>query len=494
MTPSFRTPAASGLTRREMLAQSVLALGALRWTTGCSSGADLSTKPNIILILADSWRGDHAGCNGYSVNVTPAIDRLAESSHVFHRCYSAATWTKPSVASIFTGVLSSVHEAAYMGGWRFGMGDSHTQVLRPCFRTLAEMLKSAGYHTAWFVANPTVLDKFGFARGFDTYELISEPDPSPHLRRAAEWVFPEPREPFFLAIHFINPHYPYIPDDTFMKQIVGQTVYKRLATVPDEEAELLRLYYASKGNVENFADRGEFRVDRFSPAALEAIKTLYDAEIVGVDQQFERLRRLLEYLHILERTLIVVTSDHGEAFGEHGFYHHGHLPYEHQLRVPLLVHLPGQEHRTDTDVPVSLLDLYPTLLAQARVTPPSYVQGRSLFDASGNVSASLGRPVFADRDRGLPGKWDYAMVSRNLKAIRRLDANGMQVFDLAEDPREEQNLLNTSRAQSQDVREAVEHLEDHHAECLKLASEFGPAEWYRMDEQDTTAIEALAYL
>lgn len=483
-----------GLTRREMLLQSALSLSALCCDPSKPKDGIAPAKPNIIVFLADSWRNDHVGCNGYPVNVTPEIDRFAESSHIFRRCYSTATWTKPSVASIFTGVYPTVHQAAHAGGWSLSNENAQVQLLRPCFQTIAETLKRAGYQTAWFLGNPMIQEKFGFARGFDTYELILKPDPLPHIKRAAEWLYKEAREPFFLMIHFIDPHFPFIPKDKFMRQVANQTVFEYLNTIPGADGELLRTYYANNGNVVNLPNYGGTYFKNMSPAGVRALETMYDAEIAGVDQQFGRLRRLLEHLGLFDRSVIAVTSDHGEAFGEHGLFYHQQAPYEHQLRVPLILRLPGQDRGQQVDTPVSLLDLYPTLLAQAGETPPPYIQGHNLFDAQGKLPAGARTPVFIDRDRFHPNKWDCAVVSGNLKVLNLAREEGIHVFDLEEDPGETRDLMKTSRGQDQDVQEAIEGLLDHHADCLALANAFGPPEWYRPDQQDTAAMEALGYL
>ena len=450
----------------------------------------------MVVFLADSLRADRLGCYGHTRDTSPALDALAASGYLFERCYAPATWTKPSIASLFTGVMPSVHRAGYAGGWKRSVSTGRVQRLRPCFKTLAEHLQEAGYQTAWSLANSLVLDKFGFGQGMSYYEECLEMTTEQHIISVVRWLNDSAREPFFLMIHTIDPHCPYVPAQEDALSCLGMTAEEFLDTVPEPDRTFLLLYYLRKGQLFNLPYQASTSFEPLRRTGIAALAALYDAEICGVDSQFRRLHAALENKGFLDHTVLVATSDHGEAFGEHGLFYHAKEPYEHQIRVPLLIRLPGQTQPARARAPVSLYDLFPTLLSLAGVSTPAYVEGSSLLDAAGAVIAADGRPIFAEYDGANPDpeSWGGPMVLDTLKVADLKTCGGLHVFDLESDPAETVNLLDSERGQQRDIQEAIDLYFERRAARIDVSRAFGEPEWMEPLEEDAAAMEALGYL
>jgi choline-sulfatase len=283
---------------------------------------------NVLLITVDTTRADFLGCYGRSNGRTPNMDGLAREGVLFQRCISASPMTGPSHASIFTAAYPFVHGARRNG----------THPLVDANVTLTEILKKAGYRTQATIANFILNRQFGFSQGFDVYHDVSAAaaaDPQSSERKGDEICndaltllrTPGP-EPFFLWVHFFDPHAPY------------ET--KRPAPYTVAEA--------------------------------------YEDEIAFMDEQIGRLLGELRSLGIADRTLVVLVGDHGEGLGEHGESQHGHFLYETTLRVPLLMRSPGKIP-AGRSVPelVRTIDIAPTVLALLNLPPLENVQGVSLL-------------------------------------------------------------------------------------------------------------------
>lgn len=304
--------------------------------------------PNILLIVVDTLRFDHLGTYGYERPTSPEIDsRLAARGVVVESAYSQAPWTLPSMASMHTG--RRAEELLDAKGQPFGIPEPAA--------TLAEELKARGYTTAAFIANPTLHQGNGFAQGFDTfetapYELASMARHAedinaralPYLRQLQQ----EPRRPFFLYLHYLDPHDPY--DNTEI--VDGKSPY-----FPDYQGnfrgtDVHGLYLGALQMADPQQD-------------LEQIKALYDSEVHYVDRHIGEILAALPEAE-KKRTLIVLTADHGEELWDHGGFKHGETLYEELIHVPLIFrwdgHLPAGKRLEGT---VRLLDLWPTLLAAA---------------------------------------------------------------------------------------------------------------------------------
>ena len=345
---------------------------------GCQRGPE---AVNVLLISIDSLRADHLHCYGHDAQTSPNIDRLASQSILFENAIADTTWTLPTHASLFTGLTSRVHRVTF---------DGHR--IDPLRTTLAEALSSAGHRTRGFYSGPYLHPIFGFDQGFskgdyegvlgpiayDDPEGFSDRDPreaarvrrelnqashktvtSPELTRKALAFLEEPRDrPFFLFLHYFDVHYDYVPPEE---------IWRRFD--PDYTGNLTGVPFSN--------DR---RIHRDMPEReLQHLRALYDGEIFFTDHYVGRLLDTLEELGLADETLVVLTSDHGEEFFEHGQKGHRRNLYDETLKVPLIVRLPGSEgagRRIQTQV--AQIDVMPTILDLLELPIPEEIQGRSL--------------------------------------------------------------------------------------------------------------------
>jgi len=323
---------------------------------GCGTGG----RPNVLVVVIDTGRADRFTFNGYARQTSPETAILASEGAVYEQARTPSPWTLPAHASLFTGLFPSSHGA-----------DSGHLLLDGRHRTLAEAFKDAGYRTVAYAANPWVGRQFGLDRGFDGYEELwkgapaGKPDAGAALvnARVERWLewrrnTPAAREqPFFMFINYLEPHLPYDPPEPEGSRLLSPgadpRAVERLRRFkhPDEVRFVLGL-----GGLE--------------PGDLAVLSDLYDGEIAYVDRMVGELARFLRQEEILDDTVLVITSDHGEAIGDHGFLDHKMSLYEELLRIPLVVRYPGAVPAGQRiKEPVMLQDLFPTLLGLAGIEP-----------------------------------------------------------------------------------------------------------------------------
>ena len=303
----------------------------------------LAQPPNVLVFLVDTLRADHLGCYGYGRDTSPALDAFASEATLFENALAQAPWTRPSVASLFTGMTPVAH----------GVNGSDSSLPEEAL-TLAELFDSAGYDTLGIVTNPNVAEQLGFDQGFADFRLTEERNSSAHhvVDLFSQWL--EGRsaatQPFFAYLHTGEPHGPYTPPAHLRDHFgpVGSEVVGRA------------------GNLELLAS-GELEADA---AHIEDLQRLYDAEILWSDESFGRLVEELRGRRLLEDTVVVFLSDHGEAFSEHGSWQHGKVLYREVIGVPLVIRGPGFEAGRRVADLVQHVDLYPTLVALAGLEPP----------------------------------------------------------------------------------------------------------------------------
>ncbi len=313
---------ARGLTRRELLkcglygASAAYLLGNL-WING-GTGKRRKEKPDVVFILVDTLRADHLPSYGYKINTAPNIQRLAEGAVLFERVISPSSWTKTSMASILTSQNPSRH------GVR-GVKD----MLPEQFTTMAEVFANNGYHTIGINSNPWLKSKFGFDVGFKSYEtLLFLKDggwtDALEVNAAAVAALTQcPQEkPFFLYVHYMDVHDPYRPKSPFYS--ASPLTIPGHGVIPDIELERL---YCDKG------------FD--APGVRDRVMELYNGGIRTVDAGIGQLLKEMKRMGRLENTISVITSDHGEAFREHGTTKHGKNLYPEVYEVPLIFSWPG---------------------------------------------------------------------------------------------------------------------------------------------------------
>jgi len=423
----------------------VLALAACGRERAPASPSASATKPNLLLITMDTTRADHLGCYGDARAETPNLDRLAKEGALFTHAIAVAPLTLPSHVSILTGLYPPRH----------GVRDNADFVLPASETTLAEHLAAQGYVSGASVGTYILAGEVGLSQGFDTYAEPQRPkaapagDPNvvrilPIVERAAARVVDDAigaldrmkDKPFFLWVHFYDPHMPYLPP---------------LDVRP------------------RFANR------------------FYDGEIAGMDAQIGRLLDHLRALGLEDRTLIAATADHGESLGEHGEDTHGLYVYDATLAVPLLVRLPSAI-RAGTRVTslVSGVDLAPTVLELMGLPPMPGVQGRSAAAAFRGETLPEREPVYAE---SLYGERAYGWAP--LHAIRSskakfIDAPRPELYDLERDPAE---TINTAPARAAEASEWRSKLDAAGA----AIGEADPSASAGMSEEQRARIASLGY-
>jgi len=368
-------------------------------------------RPNFAWVVLDAAAAGHFGLYGYARDTTPSIDRFAEDAIVWEHAYATAPATDPSTASFLT---SRIPTAAIRDN-------------RVVATTLAERLREAGYRTHAVSENFWVGPQLGFDRGFEVFDVVASPEAGVVERTLAK-VDGSSARPFFLYLHLLPPHTPYkLPEG-----VAGAAV----AAPEGEHAGFLAVTMGKnlrRTDLDQFAAviQGEAAL---SPVEMAFIRDRYDDHLAYADTRVAALLKGLEARGDLEDTVVVISADHGEAFGEHGQVFHGTSLYDEQVRVPLIVRVPQAwgvpvPRGTRLPGPVSLMDIAPTLLALAGVDVlPGELEGHDLFAPESPRS----EPV-----RSFVGP-EQAIVDGAFKLI--VGGDGPRLFDVRADPKESRNL------------------------------------------------------
>jgi len=390
---------------------------------------------NVLLITIDTLRADHMGVYGYRRPTSPRMDAFAGRGVVFDQAYTYWPKTRGSFVGMMTGRLAS----------QTGYGKSHPMLLdfNP---TLASVLKDAGYETVATVDNPNVAASLGYAKGFDRYretweekDLVTEMDRTRAITADGVRTLRQasPDRPFLLWLHYVNPHAPYEPpapwDAAFLD---GDAV----------RGERLRPVDGFHGGVpKQWAVPGK---------TLGWYVARYDGEIAAVDAEVGKLLDALDGSAVRDRTLVVITTDHGESLGEHDYYFdHGEDLFDPSIRIPLLVAGPGIEAGRRTGVLATTLDLVPTVLDAVKVSYPPDLAGESLLPAMRGERRPDRPRLQGQNDRNLLGAWDRRF---KIVATPSADGAGYALYDRETDPGETRDA---SRAQAERTRVERQELE-----------------------------------
>lgn len=433
---------------------SALAAGlALTAATGPWESAPAPPKVNVVLVSIDTLRADHLGCYGYRPPTSPWIDAFSHEALLYEESIAAAPSTLPSHASMLTSLVGPHHGASIARGT--GLALAHL--------TLAEVLREHGYATASWNGGAQLDALYGLDQGFELYDSVN-PQNRPKSKRSVDrldqtvtkglaWIDGLARgRAFFLFLHSYEVHSPYTPDPE-LRALFGRTETRLADAVSGEDLERFR--------------NGEWALE---PGDLRHVIACYDAEIRSADRAFGRLIDGLKERELLDSTVVVLTSDHGEEFGEHGVVGwHSHTLFDELLRVPLLVRPPGG-HPWGERVrhQVGGIDLAPTILDAAGIEPPPIFEGRSVLGLTGEGAPIPERPVLSARDlseRGMErqphrislrgGGWKWIAQKR---FIRRRWVESGRLFDLPRDPGETRDVRKLSlenRARERAMRSRV---------------------------------------
>jgi len=424
---------------------------------GCEHEAE---RPlNVLLISVDTLRPDHLGCYGYGKETSPNIDRLGTEGVLFRSAISSSSWTLPAHMSLFTSLYESVH----------GVNDNWLR-LDDKRVTLAERLRDAGYTTAGFYTGPYLHPSFGFDQGFDLYEgcmeyqssfpellggagnadeydevferlrdpergqkpqeqrlqeeidLRSHEDQTSSLLtgRALTWLETNRESQFLLFLHYFDAHYDFLPPPSYAEMFRGPGP---------------RIGELDHGFISNP------QISATMPEAhLRYVISQYDGEIRWVDHNIGLVLEKLEELELRDRTIIVLTSDHGEEFFEHGDKGHQKTLYDEVVKIPLVLSCPSLLPRGEIlESQVRIIDIFPTLISLLGLDPPAEILGRNLVPLIRREGQERDLPALSEllyrRDDGTKGIL-RSLRFRDKKIIADVERGKFDFFDLREDPKE----------------------------------------------------------
>jgi arylsulfatase A-like enzyme len=440
----------------------------------------LLARNSILLITVDTLRADRLSSYGYARQTSPTIDRLAAEGVRFDQAIVQWPKTGPSFASIFTGTYPRHHRLIPEVG----------MPVPSSYRMLAEVLQAQGYSTHAVVANAALATEFSFNQGFTSYVESWKHEPTganpdatgaSHVTDLALATAGQlrPDEPFFLWVHYLDPHFPYSPPGAWSDLFQDDEWFDPSQRIPIDPDHPNR----RTGGIGS-----RFVLDNRDDLAFYSAR--YDAEIVYTDAQIQILLQEMTELGLLRDTLTVLTSDHGEALGERLYYFdHGRFAYETALRVPLIFHFPGVlSPRVDRD-PAEVLHLAPTLLQVAGVPleNDSWMQGHSL------IPRLLGS---SERPTGSTLAYAQAEVqrvvrNRRFKLIR--GPGGPRLFDLERDPGESVDVGEEYPEVKRRLRAALDRWEK--AEHVDLAVDTnGQDEPTEIEAETEQQLRALGYI
>jgi choline-sulfatase len=399
-------------------------------TVQCSRLFEPAVQPSFVIVTLDTTRADRFAAYGGEPEIAPNVNRWAEEATVFEQCVSPSGVTVPSHATIFTGLYPRRHSVLTNG-----------HRLKWSFETLAERLRRAGYETAAYVALPGLMKWSGLRQGFRHYfEYWRVRDAEQTHQAAAEWLDTRsetPETPFFLWVHYFDVHSPYEETEWSKPRLEG--------------------YDGDYGDDVSIATFGTGAwMERAED--VEAVRTLYDGQLHSTDQWFGRLLGILDEVGLRDRTVVVLTADHGQALGEHQHPGHGAL-WHSILSVPLIIQDGRDPDGQRVSTRVGLVDLMPTLLEMAGVDAPDDLDGRSLGPALRGGSLDEA-PYFATSPTDDP---EATLAYRGASYVGpfKIVADGEEsvAFDLASDPGELSPLVPERRPPDFDalVEQAASH-------------------------------------
>jgi len=390
---------------------------------------------NVVLLTIDTLRRDMLGCYGGG-SLTPFIDSIQNRSVRFDQAHSTGPYTRAA----FTGILTSSYYLEY----------GRQRELSPSRVLISEVLKRSGIVTAGFHSNPHLSDYLGWNRGWDVFydSMEEEVDPKvPYIkakrinRKIDAWLSFNAGsgvyKPFFLWVHYMDIHEPYIPEKKYIDLADGSI---RLG-----EEEMFELFQ----NVLLPRDVSNQR-------NIEILKKLYSAHVREMDESVKDFFGILEKWNVLKDSWIILTADHGDEFGEHGGLSHDGKMYSELVHVPLILHEPTRENGEVCSTLVSTLDIAPTILYLLGLNPPKAFQGDSLlplenYPLKGVFGEALDK--HGSNEKGEEKEIHYYREG-DFKIVYRERDDAWELYDLKADPKEKNNIIDTSPT-AEDLKQKV---------------------------------------
>lgn len=408
-------------------------LGALVLLPSCNTNDTTQSsapKKNVLLIGLDTVRADRFGCYGNPDGITPEIDKWTQGAVKFERAFAHAPWTLPSFASLFTSRYPGWHGA----GGRLGA----FRRLPDQAVTIAEVFKRAGSATGAIVNVDFLTETFGMTQGFDSVDADA-PSSNVEVRRAGpttdvalRWIDQHRDRPFFLFVHYFDPHLIYDPPQPFRG---------RFADPQDRDTD--DPVFGTRADVVGLRS-GRLDLD---PDKIARLEKLYDGEVAYVDAEVGRLLAGIADRGLEADTIVVITSDHGEEFHDHGGFEHGHTLYDELLHVPLIIRAPGwpataaragaPEAGRVVASTVRHIDVAPTLCQLADISVAAAFAGKSLVPLM-EGGPEDNRPLLSQGNFWGPS--GDAWRKDRFKLIRQAASEATELYNLAADPKEQRDV------------------------------------------------------
>jgi len=388
-------------------------------------------QPNVILITLDALRQDHLGCYGYKRNTSPTIDELAKEGVIFTEAISQCSHTAASVTSLITSTYPNIHNVK---DWGYQLNpDIHLY-------TLPEILRLHGYKTA-LISDQLALSLIkGLERDFDTYYTIWTSTFGPHGKKiinitdwAMDWIKNNKNKKFFLWLYYLDPHGPYSPPPPYNKMFQNDEYYNIKQSIPISDDMHRQTVF---GKIPKYLAVNDI-------TEVDYYISQYDGEIRYVDSQIGRLVEELKKLCLNKKTIIIITSDHGEGMGEHNlFFGHGILLYDELIKIPLIIKLnKNAQQDKEVDAQVRSIDIVPTILDILSIKKYDSMQGTSLLPLIMNKKNNV--PLYAYSEH-LNRK---AIRTKEWKLIYDENNKQYELYSLKDDPRELNNLVPLEKEQ-----------------------------------------------
>jgi len=443
-------------------------------------------KINIILVSIDTLRADHLGCYGYTRSTSPNLDKLADDAVLFENTFSNTSWTLPAHVSLLTSLNSANHKVL-----------NALQKLNPNLLTLADILRNNDYLCAAFTGGGYLSCRYGFSKGFDTYQEIRKNgdlsvrfDESESLcGRMSEWLDKNFKKDFLLFLHTYQPHAPYENNSDIGKIFLNK----------NSKWQKIR-------GKDIFRGRSK-RNSIISKEERENIIALYDGEIRYTDEYLIKpMINKLKELDIYDKTMIIVTSDHGEEFYEHKNWLHGITLYNESIKIPLIIKFPNSLYKgKKLSNTVRITDIMPTILEEANVNPSSFkLDGKSLLsiikgeekqDRTFYCDLNLRKIIDSSPSMYATNKNNLKLITYNKirsslskEIVVEFEGKKIELYDIKKDSYETKNLANSSVYKGL-CRELIKKIEQY-----SRSGEKTKAELVKMDEELRRSLKALGYI
>lgn len=442
-------------------------------------GDEPPSRPNIFLLTIESLRPDHVGSYSGERKTTPNLDALAREAVVYEDAHAVTSWTLASHASMFTGLYPTAHGAV---GPKSKLPDTA--------RTLADLLAAEGYQTAGVASGPYLAKSHNLSQGFEYYDQsaatlgtqggahddVTNPILEKVIFRFLD-SYRDPERPLFLFAYYWDPHYDYIPPAPFDAMFVDD----------DSERVDLRGYESSLRVTSKITD-----------AQLRYVVSQYDGEIRHTDAYLGRLFDRLKESGLWDDSVIIVTSDHGEEFFDHGQKGHKRTLYSESVHVPLIVKLPSAAQTGRDSRLVSLVDLFPTILELAGIELEVPHQGASLFAPEPDPERSIFFELLSTFYHRLTDGPGFRRVDEEWLAIRRGDhkllivpaEQRVELYRVSSDPAEQHDIA----IEAPELVEQLEAVLTEWRERSRMLSEVGSSTEAELDSTQVERLRALGYL